>query len=315
MDIKFGIQIEPQFGFDYKTILNIATKAEELGYDSIWSSDHFFLNADAVKRNCMEAWTLITALAVDTKEIRVGTLVTGNNYRYPAVLAKIASTVDRISEGRLNFGLGAGWKEVEYNAYGIPFPSVKDRMDMLEESIQIIKQLWTEDKVTFEGKHYQLKSAPSVPKPVQDLPPIFIGGTGRKRTLNIVAKYADYLNFVWFVDPKEIPELLDVAKQHCERVGRDFDSLGKSYFAHVIMGETEDELDAILKERAQQRGQSVEEFKKSLPGAFIGLPEEIIARFNEYIDYGFDYFQVMFPYGHDMKLTKKFANLVMKKIR
>ncbi|MHA2245875.1 MAG: LLM class flavin-dependent oxidoreductase [Candidatus Hodarchaeales archaeon] len=183
MNIRFGIQIEPQLGFDYKTIEKISLNAEKVGYDSIWFSDHFFLDKKSEERNCMEAWTLLTVLASKTNTLRLGTLVTCNSYRHPAVLAKMAATVDLISNGRLEFGIGAGWKEIEYNAYGIPFPSVKDRMDQLEEAIQIIKKLWTEPKVTFEGKHYQIREAFSAPKPIQQLPPVFIGGTGKKKPL------------------------------------------------------------------------------------------------------------------------------------
>ncbi|OLS28236.1 MAG: Pyrimidine monooxygenase RutA [Candidatus Heimdallarchaeota archaeon LC_2] len=164
--IKFGIQIEPQFGFKYNNIKEIALQGEKLEFTSIWSSDHFFYGPNPEVTDCLEAWTLLSALAVDTSTIRLGTLVTGNNYRYPPLLAKMTATVDQISGGRLDFGLGAGWKQNEYEAYGIPFPSVKDRMDQLEEAIQIIKKLWTEPKVTFQGKHYQLKDAYSSPKPV-----------------------------------------------------------------------------------------------------------------------------------------------------
>ncbi|MFV2016301.1 MAG: LLM class flavin-dependent oxidoreductase, partial [Candidatus Heimdallarchaeota archaeon] len=149
--IKFGIQIEPQFGFSYNMIKEIALQGEKLGYTSIWASDHFFLHKKSEEIDCLESWTLLASIAAETSTIRLGTLVTGNNYRYPAVLAKIAATVDHISRGRLDFGIGAGWKKIEYDAYGIPFPSVKDRMDQLEEAIQIIKKLWIEPKVTFEG--------------------------------------------------------------------------------------------------------------------------------------------------------------------
>ncbi|MFX0207201.1 MAG: LLM class flavin-dependent oxidoreductase, partial [Candidatus Hodarchaeota archaeon] len=156
MSIRFGIHIESQLGFNYETVEKIALNAEKVGYDSIWTSDHFFLDTQSEEKNCMEAWTLLSALAAKTKTLRLGVLVTCNSYRYPAILAKIAATVDHISNGRLEFGIGAGWKEIEYNAYGIPFPPVKDRMDQLEEALQIIKKLWTEPKAFFVGKHYQI---------------------------------------------------------------------------------------------------------------------------------------------------------------
>ena len=135
---KFGIQIEPQFGFDYETVEKIALNAEKVGYDSIWSSDHLFLNDKSEEINCMEAWSLLSALAVATKKLKLGTLVTCNSYRYPSILAKIAATVDMISEGRVFFGFGAGWKEIEYNAYGIPFPSVRERLEQMGETCSFI---------------------------------------------------------------------------------------------------------------------------------------------------------------------------------
>ncbi|UCG00610.1 MAG: TIGR03560 family F420-dependent LLM class oxidoreductase [Candidatus Heimdallarchaeota archaeon] len=317
MIIRFGIQIEPQLGFDYATVEKIALNAEKIGFYSIWSSDHFFLDQKSEEKNCMEAWTLLAALAAKTSTLRLGTLVTCNSYRYPAILAKIAATVDMISNGRLEFGIGAGWKEIEYNAYGIPFPSVKDRMDQLEESIQIIKKLWVDPMVTFHGKHYQIKEAFSAPKPIQRLPPIFIGGTGKKRILNMVAKYADYCNFGWFNDPKAIPELLDALKYHCEKVNRDYDSLGKSFFASVIVTETQDELDTILAERAKLRGLTLTEYMKSINNlnVFFGTPEVVQQGFENLIDLGFDYFQIMFPYPMDYEQSEKFAKFIIQKMK
>ncbi|MFX0208865.1 MAG: LLM class F420-dependent oxidoreductase [Candidatus Hodarchaeota archaeon] len=313
MTIRFGIQIEPQLGFDYTTVEKIALNAEKIGYYSIWSSDHFFLDTNSEEKNCMEAWTLLAALATKTRTLRLGTLVTCNSYRYPAVLAKIAATVDMISNGRLEFGIGAGWKEIEYNAYGIPFPSVKDRMDQLEESIQIIKKLWTDPKVSYNGKHYQIKDAFSAPKPIQQLPPIFIGGTGKKRILRMVAKYADYCNFGWFLDPETLPNLLDALKHHCERVNRDFDSVGKSFFASVILAETEDELEIILTERAKARKLTLKEYKKSMGSlnVFFGTPEVVQNGFENLIDFGFDYFQIMFPYPNDLEQSERFAKHIL----
>ncbi|MHA2296814.1 MAG: LLM class F420-dependent oxidoreductase [Candidatus Hodarchaeales archaeon] len=316
-NIRFGVQIEPQFGFDYQTVEKIALKAEKVGFDSIWASDHFFLDDKSEDTNCMEAWTLIAALAAKTQTLRLGTLVTGNSYRYPAILAKIAATVDMISNGRLEFGIGAGWKEIEYKAYSIPFPSVKDRMDQLEESIQVIIDLWTEPKVTFEGKHYKIKDAFSAPKPVQNpYPPIFIGGTGKKRILRMVAKYGDYCNFGWWVPPEELKVLLDTLKEHCKAESRDYDSIGKSFFASVLIAETEEQLGELMARRAKVRNTSVEEYKKKLPpGVFVGTPEVVEQRFQELIDLGFDYYQLMFPYPEDYEQIDDFARLVMKKFK
>ncbi|MFX0162830.1 MAG: LLM class F420-dependent oxidoreductase [Candidatus Hodarchaeota archaeon] len=321
MVVKFGIQIASQLGFDYKTVEKIALGGEKAGYDSIWTSDHFFMDEESIDRNCMEAWTLLAALAAKTEKIRLGTLVTCNSYRYPAVVAKIAATVDMISNGRLFFGFGAGWKEIEYNAYGIPFPSLKERMDMMEEAIQIIKLLWTEPKASFEGKYYKIKDAVSAPKPVQKpMPPILIGGDGEKRTLRMVAKYADYCN-LWLVPNLE--HKLEVLKNHCKDVGRDYDEVGKSLFAAwppVFITESEEELNNYLTMQSKLNNMSVEKlkeiFRENAPGSWVGYPEEVIERFQFFIDLGFDYFQVRFHgIGEDvLKASQAFAELVMKKL-
>lgn len=315
MTIKFAIQIEPQFGFDYNTIKEIALQAEILGYDALWVSDHLFLDNKSEEKYCLEAWTLLGALAADTDTIRLGTLVTGNNYRYPAILAKIASTVDMISQGRLNFGIGTGWKEIEYKAYGIEFPSIKDRMDQLEESIQIILKLWSEAKVSFEGKHYSIKDAFSSPKPMQKpRPPIFIGGSGKQRIMKMVAKYGDYLNLP-FTAANEIEGVLDALKQHCQDLGRDYDSIGKSYFMQVYIGETQEDVEKFIKERAERNKISVDDLKKRFddgkPGSWTGTPEDLIERINYMQTLGFDYFVLMFMYPNDLKQSELFAKKVM----
>lgn len=314
--LRFGIQIGNYFGFDYNTIEKIALNAEKLGFDSIWISDHFFYDDSPETRVCLEAWTVLAALASKTHSVRLGTLVTCNSFRYPTVLAKMAATVDVISNGRLEFGIGAGWKEDEHIAYGIPFPSVVERLERLEESIQIIKKLWTDPRVTFKGKYYSVKDAYSTPKPVQKLPPIFVGGHGKRRTLRIVAEYGDYCNFSYSRSPKEIAELLDVLRMHCKTVSRDYDGIGKSYFAYVLIGETQHEFEQLMKRMAKADDVSVSEFKKQLPtNAFSGTPDTIQTKFQELIDLGFDYFQIMFPYPEDYNQSEAFANLVLNKLK
>jgi F420-dependent oxidoreductase-like protein len=322
MKVKFGTHIEPQLGYDYETSLEIALESEKLGFESFWCSDHLFLNQQSVNQNCMDAWTLLAALAAATKKIRLGTLVTCNSYRHPSLLAKIAATIDMISQGRLWFGYGAGWKEEEYTAYGYPFPKIQDRMDMMEEALEIIKLLWTEPSPSYKGKHYSIKNAFSAPKPVQTPhPPILIGGDGEKRTLKAVAKYADYCNL--FMKP-EFEQKLDVLKKHCKNVGRDYDDVGKSMFAQawpgVFVAKDEDELDMHWKKREEILGKTIEiraEYTKTFaPGTWVGYPEEVIERFEYLISLGFDFFQVMFPgIGADyIDAMKRFSDLIMKKL-
>ncbi|MHA2060377.1 MAG: TIGR03560 family F420-dependent LLM class oxidoreductase [Candidatus Ranarchaeia archaeon] len=321
MDVKFGIQIEPQFGFSYEMIEKIALAAENVGYDSIWCSDHFFLDDKSETRDCLEAWTVLAGLAVRTKKIRLGPLVSCNSYRHPAVLAKIAASVDVMSQGRLLFGIGAGWKEIEYNAYGMPFPTPRERLDRLEEAVQLIKLLWTTPKVAFPGEYYTLKDAFSAPKPVQKpTPPIFIGGGGVKRLLKIVAKYADYSNLVY---RKGIEEKLDALKRHCKTVNRDYKSLGKSLFAGfpgIFVSDSEQAVEEHLQQLATKRQISVNTMKDKLkdgaPGSWIGYPEQLQERFQHFIAMGFDYFQLIFP-GHEqdtLDASQRFAKLVMHKL-
>jgi F420-dependent oxidoreductase-like protein len=321
MSVRFGVMIEPYLGFDYKPVEKIALQCERSGYDSIWCSDHFFLDENSVDKNCFEAWTLLAALAAKTSKIRLGPLVTCTSYRYPAVLAKIAATVDVISNGRLFFGIGAGWKEDEYNAYGIPFPSLKERMDRMEEAIQIIKLLWTKPKPSFTGKYYAIKNAVSAPKPVQKpMPPILIGGDGEKRTLKMVAKHADYCN-LWYVP--NLKHKLKVLKKHCKDEGRDYNEVGKSLFAEspkVFVSDSEEELNEYIVQQAKKENKPIkqlqEEAQQYAPGSWVGYPEEVTERINYLIDLGFDYFQIMFPGINEemIKPCQNFSDLVITKI-
>jgi F420-dependent oxidoreductase-like protein len=322
MKVKFGVHIEPQLGYTFEQALAIALEAEKKGYESFWCSDHLFLNEDSADQNCLEAWTLLSALAAKTTKIRLGTMVTCNSYRPPSLLAKIASSIDMISKGRLWFGYGAGWKEDEYIAYGYDFPKIQVRMDMMEEALQILKLLWTEPSPSFKGKHYSIEEAFSAPKPVQKPhPPILIGGDGEKRTLKAVAKYADYCNL--FMRPG-FERKLDVLKNHCKDVGRDYEDVGKSFFAQgwpgVFVTKDEDELNNHWKQRAEILMRPIDDVmeyaKSNAPGSWVGYPEDLIERFEYLIGLGFDFFQVMFlGLGDDyIRSTQSFADWVIKNL-
>jgi F420-dependent oxidoreductase-like protein len=203
--------------------------ADQAGFDHLWIMDHFmplvrsatgwyqFAPTDPV----FEAWTTLAAMAEVAKRIRIGINVTGNLYRYPAVLAKTAATVDRFSGGRLEFGIGASWAEFEFTSLGIPFPPARERMDRLAEACEVLKLLWTQDVADYDGRHYQLRGAISEPKPVQKPhPPIWIGGSGEKRLLRITAQHADVWNIVGAA-PEEASRLSKVLDAHCEEVRRD----------------------------------------------------------------------------------------------
>jgi F420-dependent oxidoreductase-like protein len=314
MAIGFGIHLAPQMGFDYQTIEQITLHVENIGYNLVTLGDHLFLNEQSEERNCMETWTLLGALAAKTSSIKLGTLVTCNSFRYPSILAKIAATIDLISEGRLVFGIGAGWKELEYNAYGIRFPPIGERMDQLEEAVQIIRKLWTESRATFIGKQYQIKDALCAPKPIQKPhPPILIGGAGEKRTLRMVAKYADMSNFTW-LEGSKIDRLLGILRKHCEAVGREYDSIEQTLVTVCFISEDEDELEARRVETAKRRGISLEQQKKEVasePGVWFGTPEEIRERCQYFVDKGITQFQVRFSEDRELEMSSLFAKSVM----
>lgn len=195
--------------------------ADEAGFDHIWPFDHLIALGPDPTQPIFDGWTILGAVAEATKRVRIGLNVTGNLYRHPGLLAKIAVTVDHVSKGRLEFGIGAAWNEPEFKMYGLPFPDAGDRIRMLDESIQAVKLLWTEHRATFAGRFYQLTEAIAEPKPVQKpYPPIWIGGSGPKRTLRVVAKHADVWNSSSGT-PDEMKALLGILNDHCVKVGRD----------------------------------------------------------------------------------------------
>jgi F420-dependent oxidoreductase-like protein len=219
--LSFGIKTAPQFA-TYEDMLRVWLEADSIpSIEHAWDFDHFMPLGSDPTGPCLEGWTLLAAFAAQTKRIRVGVMVTGNTYRHPAVLANMGATVDIISQGRLDFGIGAGWNELEHNAYGIPLYSPGERLRRLAEACEVIRLLWTEKAPTFEGKYYQLHDAYCEPKPVQKPhPPFVIGGGGEKLTLRIAAQYASIWNFAGgpvetFVHKNEV---LDA---HCATIGRD----------------------------------------------------------------------------------------------
>ncbi|MCE7733660.1 MAG: TIGR03560 family F420-dependent LLM class oxidoreductase [Candidatus Heimdallarchaeota archaeon] len=315
MTLKFSVQIENQFGYNWDQTKEIINKTEEHGFHSFYICDHFFLDNESESRHALEAWLVLTAAAMITKKIKLGTLVAGNNYRNPAYLAKIAASLDMISGNRMEFGIGAGWKQIEYEAYGYDFPSISVRMEMLEESLQIIKSLFTKSRTNFEGKHYNIKNAAFSPKP--DNPLILIGGGGEKKSLKFVAKYADYMNLP-FTPIEKVQQKLDALKGHCNDIGREYDEVGKSYFGPAWIGESDEEVEKHLEQRAKLANMSIGELKNRLyhpdhPGGWMGTPEQLRDRIEHMQAMGFDYFFLQQPIDLSSVQIDKFANLVMKK--
>ena len=215
--------------------LELAQHAERTGWDGLWYADHFMPNQADVSGPVNEAWTTLAGLAAAVPRIRLGTLVTGNTYRHPTVLAKMAAGVDLISAGRVVLGLGSGWQENEHAAYGIEFDTVPGRLRRLEEACQIITSLFANERTTFAGRYYQVTDAPLEPKPVQKPLPLMIGGGGEKRTLRITARYANEWN-VWG-DPATLRAKMAILDEHCASVGRDPKAIQLSAVALLAMND------------------------------------------------------------------------------
>ena len=227
--LRFGVQTHPEHT-SFKDILQVWQDADTLGLDTAFVFDHFIPIQGDQSGPCFEGWTLLSALAAHTQRVRVGVLVTGNTYRYPAVLAKMAATVDHVSGGRLILGMGAGWFEPDHTAYGIPFYTAGQRARRLVESVQVVKQLFTQPKSTFAGKYYQLKDAPFAPKSVQQPhPPILIGGMGPKVIQPLAARHADIWNFfIQDSDPQSAQRICAQFDAICRQVGRNPAEVEKS---------------------------------------------------------------------------------------
>jgi F420-dependent oxidoreductase-like protein len=231
--LSFGIKTVPQHT-TYEDMLRVWLEADSIpSIEHAWLFDHFMPLGNDYTGPCLEGWTLLAAYAAVTKRIRLGLMVTGNTYRNPAVLANMAATVDIISGGRLDFGIGAGWNEREHSSYGIPLYAAGERIRRLGEACEIIKRMWTETAPTFEGKYYQIKEAYCEPKPVQKpYPPFVIGGAGEKLTLRVVAQYASIWNFVGG-DVEMFKQRSAVLDNHCAAIGRDPQTIQRSIQAIV----------------------------------------------------------------------------------
>ena len=234
----------------YADVIALARHVEKTGWDGIWLADHFMPNAPDTSPPWPEAWMTLAAIGANVPRVRIGTLVTGNTYRHPAVLAKMAATLDHITGGRVVLGLGAGWQENEHRQYGIPFYTTGERLGRLNEACQIVKSLFSETKTNFEGRYYQLKDASLEPKPVQKPMPLMIGGGGEKVTLKITAKYADEWN-VWGT-PDTLRSKMSILDKHCKDVGRNPKAIQRSAVALLFMSDDKAYLDK-MRSRAQQQ--------------------------------------------------------------
>lgn len=307
---RFGIQIEPQFGFSYQEVAGLAQDAERLGFDGLWVSDHLFWDAQSEQRNCLDAWTLLTALAPVTTRLRLGTLVSCNSYRLPSVLAKVAASFDHLSQGRLEFGIGAGWKEMEYTAYGIPFPRVGVRLAQLEEAVQLMQLLWTRPRASFQGKYYQLERAVCAPKPVQQPLKTWIGGMGEKKLLRIVARHASGWNAMPGLPAEAMQKKLDALRRHCDALGRDAASIDKSLFILCCIVDDEAELRTHAADLEKTLG-TADIIRAGRKIRTAGTPEQVADTLRGFQRLGFDYFIAMFPYRRDAEMLERFSRQVV----
>src|SRR5712692_3732444 len=224
--IRFGIQT-PQQHSSWQDMLSLWQEVDALGFDTAWVFDHFLPIFSDPTGPCLEGWTALSALAMVAKNVRLGVMVTGNTYRHPAVLAKMATTVDIISGGRLILGVGAGWFELEHRTYGMPFPQVAERLARLDEALEVVKRLWTEERVTSTKGYYQLNEAVFNPRPAQrPHPPILVGASGEHVALGIVARHAQMWNT--FGTPDVFRHKIARLAEHCQRIGRDPVTIEKS---------------------------------------------------------------------------------------
>lgn len=260
----------------WATTVGTARLAEELGLDSVWVYDHVHNVPVPAHETVFECWTTIAALAASTSTIRLGQMVSCAGYRNPALVAKITSTVDVISGGRLDWGIGAGWYDQEYRAYGYDFPSAADRIRVLRETVEIVKLMWAEPDATYDGRHFQVAGAQCDPKPVQDPhPPVWIGGGGEQLTLRVVARHADRSNFGG--KPHEWSHKCEVLKEHCRAVGRDYDEITRTWSPEMFIREDEAEIIA-----GGTRSFWGEEFDSWRDGNLVGTPEQVCEKLAEY---------------------------------
>ncbi len=290
LSMRFGMFIPQGSDFDlvgipvakqWDVLRDLAQAADAGPFESIWVFDHF-LTFPPSDESAFEAWSMMAAFAACTSRVRLGQLCTCMGYRNPAYLAKVAACVDVMSGGRLEMGIGAGWYEQEWRSYGYGFPSVADRLGMLDEGVQIMRQMWTTGTATLMGKHYQVDGAISRPLPVQDGGiPLWVAGAGEKKTLRIAAKYAQYTNFGALLDG--FAHKSEVLAAHCKDVGTDFDAIVRSVILNVTIGETEKEVaDKLAWTRARYEpllpADELESYLRYWSEGLIGTPEQILER-------------------------------------
>jgi F420-dependent oxidoreductase-like protein len=309
MAVKFGLFF-PQVGLPFAAIRERAQLADRLGFDSVLFVDHMWARG-LPDVDHFECWTLMTAIAMSTQRLRVGALVLCNSYRNPALLAKMASSLDVISGGRLVLGVGAGWMDEEYRAYGYPFPNVRTRIEQLDEALDVMKRLFTQPRASYQGKYYAVEDAPHLPRPLQQPhPPILIGGAGEQRLLRVVARHAD----IWNCPnnhAENLPRKLDVLRGHCEAIGRDPFEITVSEQCIITVARTEAEFRSKFDSGRATLGR-VFEMEKA---GFHGTPGQVVEQIRARIAQGVTYFTFLTPDFQDPESLTLLAEEVLPAFR
>jgi len=312
MSVEFGVFISPERP-NYKDILDDVLHCEAFGYQSVWTSDHvigMYMNPGDPRFEC---WTTTAALVASTSTIKLGQLVLCNLFRHPSLLAKMAATLDAISGGRLILGLGTGWHEGEFKAYGYPYEGAAARVGRLDEAAQIIKRMWTEEAPSFQGRYYHIEEAYCSPKPVQrPHPPLMLAGGGEQLTLRTVARHADISNFAaWMGSPSDFMHKAEVLSRHCLNAGRDFDEIQLSWANYTLIsgdrGSAEISLDRYTRSMQARYGTKAGDRRPPL----CGTPDDVIEQIQAYIDAGVTRFIHRFMGGSFREEATLFAEEVM----
>jgi alkanesulfonate monooxygenase SsuD/methylene tetrahydromethanopterin reductase-like flavin-dependent oxidoreductase (luciferase family) len=321
MKIKFGVQVQ-QSGLSYDEFKRYFVTCEKLGFYSAFTNDHLHPPFNSEDTPIIENWILLSAIARETNKIRIGTQVNCNSFRYPSLLAKMAASLDVISDGRLEFMVGAGWFKSEYKGYGIPFPTLKIRIEQLKEAIQVIKLMWTEHKAYFKGKYYSLEGALNYPKPLQKpYPRIWIGGAG-ERIVRATAEFGEGLNLMG--TPEDFEKKLGILKEFCEKSGRDYNSIEKSWTGDLVIGANEKEIERRLKKlKAKLTILDINKGEKKKTRSFeeiegpslVGTASQIIDKMEEYMKTGIDYFIIVPSSFRNYSDVKLFEEKVMRTFR
>ncbi len=304
--VKFNVRVN-QYRYGYDDLLRIWQEADRLGY---YSASLF----DLLTTDALECWTTLTALLAQTERIRAVPMVLANHYRHPVLTAKMAATLDVISRGRITLGIGAGGSGSDTRAAGLPFPSTRVRCEMLEESIALMRRLWTEDSVDFRGQHYQATGASVQPKPTQNPFPILVGGHGPRYVLPMIGRIADICN-VGSNDPLEQHRAyIQIMYQAAEAAGRDPASIELTHNANCVIAPTQREYDLLVARLAEQSGMSASAYQTHrLRNTLSGTPEQVSEHIAEYVEHGIRYFFVVFPDPAPSDTLGLFAEEVMSR--